>query len=52
MRKSLVELLDKVNAFHDLNVGSCDFEEKTFHLIIIEDHSKLGSRSIFKAAYL
>ena len=38
--KSFAELLDKVDAFHDLNVGSCDFEEKTFHLII-EDHSKV-----------
>ena len=38
--KSFAELLDKVDAFHDLNVGSSDFEEKTFHLII-EDHSKV-----------
>lgn len=38
--KSFIELLDKVDAFHDLNVGSCDFEEKTFHLII-EDHSEV-----------
>ena len=37
--KSFAELLDKVDAFHDLNVSFCDFEEKAFHLII-EDHSE------------
>ena len=38
--KSFAELLDKVDAFHDLNVGFCDFEEKACHLII-EDHSEV-----------
>ena len=38
--KRFAELLDKVDAFHDLNVGFCGFEEKAFHLII-EDHSEV-----------
>ena len=39
--QSFVELLDEVNAFHNLNVGFCDFEGKTFYLII-EDYSEVG----------
>ena len=38
--KSFAELLDEVDAFHDLNVSFCDFEGEVFHLII-EDHSKV-----------